>query len=92
MIPSWVLPLLSLIIGLLSGWGGSILGSKISIARLEEWKTFVDGRFRDVDGKFRSVNADIAILKDDSATFDMEIGDMYRRDGIDRVVRQSVRR
>jgi hypothetical protein len=50
---NWLLPLVSLIVGLAGGIGGAILGSRVAQARAEERHTAlarrVDGNDREID-------------------------------------------
>lgn len=63
---------------------GVYVGMKVGLAKLETWREFATS-------DYNRMRRDVDVLQDDANTFDMEIGDILRRDGIERIRRQTVR-
>lgn len=80
-------PFLPLIVFITSLGGTSIgvyVGMKIGLTKLETWREFATADYKEL-------RKDVDIVQDDCNTFDMEIGDILRRQGVERIRRQTVR-
>lgn len=80
----WVLPVISIVIGLVSGVFGAYMGIKIGIARLE---IHVEDNRKDID----QLNRESAKYNEDILMHDIELEDVMRNLQIPRKRRQSWR-
>lgn len=63
---------------------GMYIGMKIGLTKLETWQQYATA-------DYNKMRKDVDIVQDDCNTFDMEIGDILRRQGVERIRRQMVR-
>ncbi len=78
------MPLICVIIGLMAGGVGSWVGVRIAVTRLEVW--------RQVDSEsIRTMAERLAVHSEDLLVHDLEIGQLMRHTGLDRIQRQGVR-
>jgi hypothetical protein len=75
---------IGLVSGLVGGAGGALLGVKLSLVRLEEWRKITDNNIN-------RLIADSGKHNDDLSVFNGEIGMLCRHNEIPRLDRQQFR-
>lgn len=73
--------LISLLVGLGSGWIGAYMGMKIAVVKLQ-------GKADIHETAINRLTVDVSAHRDDLLVHDMEIGLLMDRDGLERVRRQ----
>lgn len=78
------LPLISLIVGLGSGWLGAFMGIKIAVVKLEM-------RQATADTAINRLTVDVSAHRDDIFILDAEVGELRVAAGMERIRRQIYR-
>ena len=82
--PAYVIPLASIVVGLVSGWVGAYLGLKVGVARLE-WNT------EDMKEKIVGLTKRSDAYNEDLLIHDLELEDVMRKLELPRKRRQNWR-
>jgi hypothetical protein len=82
-ITAW-LPLITCVVGLLSGAAGAYIGVKVAVTKLEVWREIIIGRLGALER-----NTDLH--RDDIYAHDFELGTILEKLGLNRVSRQRIR-
>lgn len=79
-----IIPVISLFVGVFGGLVGAYVGMKVGLTRLETWREIIDGNIN-------RLTVAVAAHQEDFLIHDMEIGELFRIEDMDRVVRQRMR-
>ncbi len=79
-----LIPLISLLVGMVGSAIGVVIGMKLGVVRLETWRDITDVEISRLKSRGEAHGDDLLI-------HDMEIGSLMQRQGMERIRRQVAR-